>query len=322
MSDFTIRTISDPAKARAIFERLSPADSLFDTWQLREAFWQPFQFPLHFILAEQSGQPAALLPLQLNTNSGNYEFFGGGWMEDNRLYFTESGAAAVPQLIAAIPQPADLEYLAWQPETADFLQPLVLDAVPELAKYAAATEPETGAKYSAELAGLADEHAFIDQHFTAKSRANFNKKIRQLQTEHLLAIEPGMSADLDILAEFNKKTFGDLSGFYRPHRLEIFRRLASEFPVFQPQIIRFLVDGRLAGVSFGLVYRETWYYLNAGSDNAAVPNLGTAIVLENIRQAIALGLVRFDALANNYNWKERWHLQKIPQYRLISPDHV
>lgn len=298
MSNVTIRTIADLAEAERIFRKLAPAERFFHSWELRTLFWRPFGFPLEFVTAFQADEPVGLLPLQLNTNSGMLEFFGGGFMEENEIYAAPGAESCRAELLATIgSRPADLEYCSFEANLQDSL---------EIMEY----------KYRADLAGLGSADEFVGRYFHAKSKSTFTRKIRQLTSQHAIRVEPGDAQDIPALIEFNRELFGAGSTFHWPHRAESFAGLAD--PPFDARVLRLVVDGQLVGVSLGVLAGSDYIYINAGVRHA-IPNLGMYLILQNIELAIRLGARTFDALANNCNWKERWHLDKIPQYRLVLP---
>ena len=76
----------DPGKAKALWEEISPNESLYDRWDFRFAFWQTKPWPLSFYAAHDEGRLVALLPLQENTEAGYLEFLAADFMESNRIF--------------------------------------------------------------------------------------------------------------------------------------------------------------------------------------------------------------------------------------------
>ena len=77
---YTIFCIKDIEKAKIIWEQLTPNKSMYDTWEFRYLSYQLSLYQLYFYTAYENNEPVALLPLQLNTDKGYIEFFGGGIM--------------------------------------------------------------------------------------------------------------------------------------------------------------------------------------------------------------------------------------------------
>ena len=55
-------------------------------------------------------------------------------------------------------------------------------------------------------------------------------------------------------------------------------------------------------------------YIIGGTNKDALPNLGKYLIYKNITTALDEGASGFGAGLGDCNWKERWHLQKTPQY--------
>lgn len=310
----TISVLSSESQAETVWRQLVPADTLFDTWELRSAFWRPFRFPLHFILAESGGKPAALLPLQFNSLKEKYEIFGGSWMECNRMGLAPGADdAAIRAVLAAVPEPVELEYFAEQIELRSYLEHMHIEQITELAKY---HDEEFVYRYTLPLAGLTTPESVIDRQFHGKSRANFLRHLRHLHEQHQVVVESGSADDMAALAELNKLAFGEISGFHRPHRTEIFDSLARN-SFFDSHIFRVRVDGEIAAVAYSILYRGVYYGMNSGVHPGIMSGFGNFVRLQKILDAIRCGARIYDAMGYSYNWKTAWHLDKTPQYRLV-----
>lgn len=298
MSDHSIRIISDASEARRLWDLLSPHRTISDEWDFRWCFFRHHpECELHFVTAFSDRSPVALLPLQRNP-AALLEFMGGNFMEDNRVFAMRGHERAIPQLFESLSSRATLRCIIDDGDP--FLSRLPLDSP----------------VYVYDLRGIDALDALIDRVFRSKAKATLRKKIRSIETLHPVIVENSIE-DIDLLAEYSIKTFGEESSFVEdPAQRDIFKDLCRSFRSF---IHSYRVAGKTQAVSLSLIHDGTYLYLLSGSNNDEVPNLGNYLILNNIRTAIEHGCATFDAGRHDCNWKERWHLTKIEERIFEKP---
>lgn len=288
----TIEHIHDLADAQHLWKHFSPNASLWDDWAFRSSVASHLKNPIDFVVAREHDAPIGLLASQKNIETGAYEFFGGSFMEDNRVFTAPGREDVLPALFAAVPAPAKIEYLIGD---APFITAL----------------PVMEQKFTASLIGLADTDAFLAQQFSGKTLSTMRRKMEKVKAFGIEVVT-GRREDLETMIALNMQRHGEGSTFHRPHRRTMYRDLL-DLPTGQTILSSYLVGGVLSAVTFCIRYKETLVYLNAGVDVDAVPDLGAYVILADIGAAIAAGATRYDACIGSYSWKERWHLQQAPQ---------
>lgn len=292
MADSSIRIVRDAAEARRLWDLLSPRKTISDEWDFRWCFFRHHpECELHFVTAFRGQSPVALLPLQRNP-AALLEFMGGNFMEDNRVFVKPGHEPAIPQLFASLSSRASLRSIIDDGDP--FLSQLPLDSP----------------VYVCDLRDIDTPEAFIERSFRSKAKANLRKKIRSIESLAPVIVENSVE-DIDLLAEYSIRAFGEESSFVSdPAQRDIFRDLCRAFPFV---IHTYRIAGRTQAVSLSLIHGPTYLYLLSGSNNAEVPNLGNYLILKNIETAIAKGCAIFDAGRHDCNWKERWHLTRVDE---------
>jgi len=293
MEQINYQIITDPDQARQLWEQFSSNELLFDTWEFRNCFYKLDNFPLYFIVGYDQGAPVGLLGLQRNTEHNYLEFFGGSWMEDNKVLVKAGYEAAVPDFYAQIKEPAHLIAIN-SPDV--FSQGLPLDDY----------------KFQLDLTNYKTYWDFIEDKFNKKGQDTFRRKIKKIETNQIEVIENN-NPDIEKLIEFNIKTFGDDSSFNNEKRKIVYRDFLNLS--FEKYLMTIKVNGVIQSVSLNLKHNGIMYYLNAGSNNEEIPNLGSYTLLIDIQKSIDTGCRIFDALMISYNWKERWHFNMVPYHK-------
>ena len=110
-----LRICRDLTECEALWNRLWPADDLFDCWMVRMGFQHGFGWDPYFIVAESMGTPMGLLPLSWIEEDGYYGFFPGEiwqgktWLETNKIPARSFGIRL--DLWEAAPENTLLRYL-------------------------------------------------------------------------------------------------------------------------------------------------------------------------------------------------------------------
>jgi hypothetical protein len=298
MENPNFQVITDIEECKKYWEMFSFKTTLFDLWDFRYCFYKYDNYPLHFIVGFLDSQPIGLLPLQLNTDKGGYlEFFGGNWMEDNKVYIDEKYSGFVEKFFGHITDKAHLIAIN-SPDS--YCSSLPIDEY----------------KYQLDIKNYSSYWDYIQDKYNDKSQDTFRRKFRKIE-QNSIEFSENNSEDMDLLIELNIRNFKEDSSFNDEKRKLIYKdflQLGLEY-----HLITIKVNGVKQAVSMNIVYNDVFYYLNAGSNFEEVPNLGNYTIMSNIGKAIELKCKKFDALMISYNWKERWHFDKIPFTKFEKP---
>ncbi|MCK5123339.1 MAG: GNAT family N-acetyltransferase [Candidatus Pacebacteria bacterium] len=290
-----IEIVNDIEKAKKIWNKLSPNNFLCDDWNYRYCFYKYFDYPLYFYVGLSKGEIVGLLPLQYNEDEKYLEFFGGGFMKDNRVFIKPEYKDCIKQFYNAITIPVRIIHIFGQDQFTKSFNVSVQ-------------------KYIADLSIIKDVDDYLFQNFKAKTRYGLHKKIKSIESLDPMIIENNYE-DLDLMFELNKKTFGEKSSFNKPYRTETFHDLLKLN--FNIHLFSYIINGKKEAVSFSIKYNDIYVYINAGTNKEAISNLGTYNIYKNIDKAVKIKSKIFDAGLEALGWKERWHLKKIPQYDFI-----
>ena len=286
--------IQDIKKAEELWKLFSPCETIYDDWDFRYCFYKYFNYPLYFYTSYEQGEPIGILPLQFNTDLKYLEFFGGSYMEDNRVMVKSGYEDTISEFYKQISEPAHLELIRGFDAFTTQLS---------LQDY----------KYILPLNNFKTPNEYLTALFHSETRKTIQKKVRRVERENMQVVVNRFS-DIELLFEYNKSMFKEKSSFNdRPHHQEIFRDLTK--PGFNPYLLSFQIGEKVHGVTFSWLYKKSYAYASLGIHPEAVKDITTYMNIKNIEQALLLGANEVDAFTGDYGWKERWHFSKIPQYK-------
>jgi hypothetical protein len=296
MSKINFECIHDLPTAKQLWLEFSPDKIIYDNWDFRYCFYQDNQFDLYFYVGQIDGKNIGLLPLQFNTRRHCLEFFGSAYMEDNQVFIKPEYEKYIPEFYQLINQQTQLEDIIGRDS---FTQSL------ELLEY----------KYVADLSDVKNLDDYLKKYFRNKRRKNLLKIIEIVENKQP-QIFYDQKEDLSRLMELNRTNFGEESSFSDPLFTKVFDYLMSINLNFH--LITIVINNIKESVSLAVKYKDTYTYMNAGTNKKDHPNLGSYINLKNIELAINLGCKTFDAGVEDLGWKEKWHLDKISQYKFYK----
>lgn len=284
--------VQDSEQIKEFWNILSPKETIYDDWEFRQCFQKYFQYPLMCHVGYEGDKLIGILPLQLNTDKNYLEFFGGNYMEDNRVLIRKGYEQYIPEFYKQIVQPAVLEYIRGDdPFTASL--------------------PIQDYKYVLPLQGFKTYEEYFSTYLDGVARGKMRRKIRKVEKEQVV-IRRNNFADLDFLFTWNMANFGDHSSFNdRPFHKEIFQDLLK-FP-YETFLLTFEVNNKKEGVSLAILYNGVYEYFNLGV-NKTIPGLSTFVSIKNLEMALTSGAYLLDAFTGDYGWKEHWRFKKIPQH--------
>ncbi len=294
----TITLVSDQATAEKLWKQLSPAETIYDDWDFRETFHRYYRNELFFYTANVDGKVVALMPLQMGENGTTLEFFGGDYMEDNRVFALPGYEYCIPELYKHLDKPNDLEFIrSTDPYTETF--------------------PIVDYKYVLPLDTFKSSDDYIEAQYHGETKKKFKKRLRKIDETNPQIIVNNWE-DLELLFQLNIDQFKDgprQSMFAREYRQDIFRDLCKAHETFTPRLLTFVVNGEKQAVSLALLYNKNYASINTGIVAEPLLNLKEYIHIKKFDDAITEGCTLFDAFVRDYGWKEKWGLKKIPQYQ-------
>ena len=292
-SSLRFEIIKDLDKAREMWNMFTPRETIYDEWDFRYCFYKYFNYELFFYVGYVNDEPIGLLPLQWNPEKKHLEFFGGDYMEDNRVYMKKEHKAYIPEFYGQIDRRAELNYIRGED---GFTKQLTFK----------------DNKFVLPLTGLASTKEYLSSYFQSETQRRMQQKVRHIEKVGV-ELSNNQPEDLEKLFEFNIDYFGAESAFvWRPHHKEIFRDLLK-LP-FRLYLMGFTVNGVKQGVSFALLSNKSYAYISIGLKMEREKDLNTYIHLKNIETALKTGAHTLDAFTGDFGWKDKWHFHKIPQY--------
>lgn len=302
----------DPSVMETLWQQFSPNQSVFDLWEVRNAFLGGYGYQPLFVTLVEKGinfeETVGVLPLCIDpdTDPNTYRWYGTNWPEDNTFFVRDH--ELIPLLLVAAPNPLIIDCI--KPNTD-------LDFLMDFPGFTRDSEK----KYFLDLTKCPTVDAFLAR-LKKKRRYNLKRDRKRIQSlspvvrinhpgdiEHMFALN---------IARFRQKhpdSPDDYSTFEKDRQKNAFRNLIKNAERYQTRLITTVIDGEVAAVEMGLVYNKTYYALNAGSAVWKYSGIGVYSNLLVIEDAIRLGCTTVDFLEQAQNWKHLWQLDSYYQYR-------
>lgn len=291
-----IRIIDNIQEAKSIWDKLSPKERLDDLWEFRYVFYSASNNPLKFFAGFENNEPLVLLPLQKNLEKKRLEYFGGPFMESNKIFGEKSNNAEKILLLGAIDEPARLDWMVRE----DYFE-----GMPGFT--------EDDPNYYLNIADYKSSDDFLQEKFSSRHRKKVRKYVAELESTYEIDINFPNNISLEILGKMSRERFTD-SWFGDGTIQDAFQNLiASDLNV---RFMEIKVNGVTASVSFGIVYNDLYHSIMSSTDINLYPNLGKLRILALINQAIDLNCKRLEFGSGDCGWKEMWHLDKESQVQL------
>ena len=294
-----IRVIKDLAEAKAIWNELSPNETIYDLWDFRYPFYLSNPQEVRFYAAYDENRPVALLPLQYCVGPDILEFFAEDFMDNNRPFFAPGYEYLLPQL--------------FEQNFGKSLKIYDLDGVDEYVK----ALPIEDYVYFINLAGLNSFDDYLKQAFPDRhKRENFKRLFTLLERDHDIKVIPNNFSDLELIMDLNVKRFGTDSYLNTTKERQAFHDLIK-LPL-DWRMTTVIVDGVKQAGSLAVVYKNIYYYLVVGSDLSQNPNVFKYLTKLNLESALASQAKIFNCSLGDCNWKSHWHMDKYPQYKFFK----
>lgn len=316
--DLEIKIENNLLNCQTLWKQFSPRLSVFDLWEVRESFYNGYKFAPYFITIYKDQNLAGVLPLWFNANPTfgktasdwqKYTWFGSNWPEDNTFFATDE--EIIPLLLLAAPKPIELA------------------CIKPLASYAFLKDfpgfaSEEDKKYFLDLSHVGTLDDFLTR-LKKKKRYNLRRdKKRILSFSPKIIIED--HKNLEEMFRLSIERFrlkypdepSEQSAFEDERRKEVFRSLDVNRGDYKVRLITTIINNKIEAVEFGLVYKKTYYALNAGADVSHFSGLGVFSNLLVIEDALNLGCTKIDFLESDNNWKSSWQLSSYYQYQFTK----
>jgi len=293
------RLITDLKEAENIWRSLSPDEMIYDLWDFRYPFYKVYSYPLYFYAFYDGDEPVALLPLQLNKDWDGLEFMAERLAYDNKPFIKSGYENLIPDLFN---EPALRMQIFDIAGIDDFTKNLPL---------------EENSVYFYKIDNFNNFDDFLASAFpNGRKRYNFKRLFTNLERNHEVKIIYNNFSDLELLMDFNTRSFNEESYLKTKEDRQPFFDLIK-LP-YNWNMITVEVDGKKLAVSLSLIYKDVYYYLIVGSDISEAPDVFKYLTKVNLEEALKNKAKIFNCALGRGGWKEYWHLDKYPQYEFVK----
>ncbi len=285
----SIREVNDLKSAEVLWRALSPKKTIFDEWDFRYCFYKYEPMEICFLAAYDDSNLVGLMPLEKHTKHG-FEFFAEDPSEESRPFVKVGYEKIIPGLYDAIPGPAKCYDITGSDEFTVKL---------ELEDY----------KYILPLENINNFEDYLKNRLSAKKQRNLRAEFRKIEDLNPEIIVDDFSG-IEEVFKLNSSRFPDSYLQSEAERLAWGDLLKLPYDW---HLISIKIDNKIVAASLSVMYNNIYFYLINGAD-INIPNLGKYLNKINLERAIEFKAESWDAGLGDCNWKEAWHLDKIPQY--------
>ena len=300
-----IRTETDAAVCRELWELLSPGQDAWDDWKLMFAFHDEEKHRFNFLVHEdESGQPDGLIPLVHDTAEKRHMLMAGSYPDGRVLWLKLED---FPEFFDALPEPTVFFDLR-----KSFVDQL-LQRHPQYETYFG--EPETRYFLVPSEFGF-DFHNHLDL-FSAEKKQKFLYDLRKIRKQEPV-LHWSTDNEANLFIELVNRNFGDESDYVDPNNANELRRVIDELQ--QSGRLKTLVievEGARQAVSLSVQHGNKMVALYAASNND-YNNLGKLLNVETIQEACRL---RVDEISymTGMQWKANWQMNSEPCLTMRKP---
>jgi len=291
------RIVKDLDSCEAIWKSSIDPVHFFDEWDYRMCFFDKDRFDPHFIVGGDEGGPASsVLPLWSHKRNGYLEFFGGEFMEFNRIIAPDRQAAS--HLLDSLDGDYWLAYMAPSEKRLADLAPCGSRFLLDLRKVGGSLE------------------RYLDS-FSGKHRKNLKNDLKRLEQLNPVIVRNRLE-DLDQMVHLNVSRFGNDSFLAEQWFVEGLKRFVQKANAKgHLEMLSILIDNNPESVQLGMIYNNR-YSVILGGNNMCVPNIGKRMIIEHIKNAIRLNADIVDFLCTDSGWKKLWNLQEEEVYEFSN----
>ena len=294
-----ISLVHDQEEIARLWAAHMPAPiNVFDLWETRAHFQRSFQRPVIAVVTKDSlGGVTGFLPLSWVQETRTWVFFPGEtwkgktWLEGNLI--PALNMETLKAMLDAIPGPAYLRYL---------------DPMRQAFAYPGAEQDEIG--YLFFPGRYSNNYQEYLGSFPRKTIKKLMGEISRLESRGI-TYRFDCLEDTKLLINMNLDAFGPESYFFDPRFSQGFENLLAWMKDnHMLRITTLLIEGRVAAVDVGALYKG-YYSVLAGGVDREFPGVAKVINFHHLERACAEKLDCVDFLCGNFNWKER--LRLIPR---------
>ncbi|MDX1499308.1 MAG: GNAT family N-acetyltransferase [Woeseiaceae bacterium] len=300
-----IRTETDPAHCRKLWDQFSPGQDPWDDWDLMFAFHDEARHEFNFLVHEAAdGSPDGMVPLVKDTTLDRFMLMAGSYPEGRVLWMRVED---FPEFFEAFPDRTVFFDLRQSWGSA------LLEHHPQYAANFAEQEP----RYFLVPAEFGfDFYNHIDT-FSSERKQKFLYDLRKIR-KHEPKLQWSEDDEADRFIELVNQNFGAESDYAREEDANEVRRVVDELK--QSGRLRTLtieIDGVKQAVSLSLLHGNKMVALYAGSNND-YSNLGKLLNVETIQEACRL---RVDEISymTGMRWKADWKMRSELCYTMRKP---
>ncbi len=294
-----IRLSNDKDEAARLWKRLWPEDDVFSSWQVRRAFDESYDRPMHLLIAEKGGRECGFLSLSHIEEEDYFGAFpgetwnGDTWIEQNMIPSSSDEVARA--LWERAPGNTVLRYVTSSCSAA----------------IGTGEVDETGYVFYPSEYGYSYEKYLMA--FSGKSRKRLGREIDSIGDIEI-SENGGSPGDIEWMLRVNMEGFGKESYFSDPRFCDGFERMISALSSSgRLRVTTAKVGGKRAAVDIGAVLGSR-YTILAGAASTEFPGIAKAINFHHMRVSCREKFSQTDFLCGDFGWKERFHLTARPLY--------
>lgn len=299
--------VTDLDQCEQLWKTLIRPKCVSDLWEFRLCLHNQFQYQPCFIVLEDRGAVAAMLPLSYVDDIDMFVFFPGEmwanktWLERTPYYCRDRRSFDI--LLASCPERTFLRYLKVPQE---FMSPRL-------------TPDEFGyVLYPSDL------DCDLSQYWKRFSRKKFKSIRRTIQgfDDRDCSFHINRISDFSRLVELSLQQYGVQSFLHDLRFREGFREITHL--LHRRKMLRMVsieIDGTIAAVDLGALFRGT-YSVFVGGTHQSFPGIAKLINRHHIEVSCKERLRKVDFLCGDFHWKKLWHLDAEPLFKFVSPDLI
>lgn len=300
-----IRTETDAAECRKLWDQFSPGIDAWDDWDLMYAFHDPDKHHFNFLVHENSdGEADGMVPLVHDTLKNRYMQMSGSYPDGRILWIAN---ADFPEFFEAFPERTVLFDLreSW------------VKALLQLYPEYEANFGEADWRYHVVPAEFGfDFNNHIDA-FTTEKRQKFHYDLRKAR-KYNPVLNWSTDNEADRFIELVNDNFGTESDYSNEDDARELRRVIDELQRSgRLRTLTIEVDGVKQAVAMSLVHNNKMVALYASSNND-YNNLGKLLNVETIQEGCRL---RVDEVSfmTGMQWKANWKMKSEPCHTMRKP---
>lgn len=298
-------------ECQKLWEMFSPNESLFDLWEVRKSWMEHSSQKVLFYTLYDSDRAVALLPIWYSTIRNQYEYFGGDWMQDNKIFMENSTLLAL--CAAIIPKPAYVGMMNMRELSNVYERDFVKSLVPDASKNVKS------------LIGMQSISDFLAG-LTKKRRYNLRADVARIEAfEPEVKIIGGYDEEcFENLIRLNQERFDGIikkRSYFEDKNSNLetwLKRMVRKQGSYTTKFVSVCIGGETVAIDLIVEYSDTYYMLIGGNSVGRYSGIGNYILYKEFEDAIAGGKRYVDGFCEDFGWKHKY-FDQIPTFKLQSP---